>query len=61
MVYNIFNITYPTLRCSSSFFLSDFEIQLKIGSYRQPTNRYGAHRKFFDYPFLVKNQNFGHK
>ena len=38
------------------------ERQPKIGPYRLPTHRRGAHRIFFffDGPFLFKNQNFGY-
>ena len=32
-----------------------FEILPKSGSYRLPTHRHDAHRKFFDDPFFFKN------
>ena len=36
-----------TLCCMSSFFRRVFGIYPKIGCYRLPTHRRGAHRKFF--------------
>ena len=36
-----------------------FEMYRKMGSYRLPTHRCGAHRKFSHYPFLFQSRNFG--